>query len=119
MLWFVQIPKKPIDLSFEFCRWGNWTDALNSGSKLLHFRCNQVSREFLAAETKLRSCVIHVAEVRLNVPSYEMPKCFGPYFIQLIKFKPPKAPTPCQVVSGLLEQFILKPYFGQSVKLLC
>ena len=95
MLWFVQIPEKLIDLSFEFCRWENGTNALNSGPELLHFRCNQVSREFLAAETKLRSCVIHVAEVRPRLPSYELSKCFGPHFIQPIEFQPLKAPTPC------------------------
>ena len=55
MLWFVHIPDKLIDLSIEFRRWENGTNALNSGPELLHFQCNQVSGEFLAAEAKLRS----------------------------------------------------------------
>ena len=73
-----------------------------------------VSGKFLVAKTKLRSCVIHIAKVRPNLLSYELPKCFGPYFIQLMKSLPLKAPTPCEVLSGLFEQFILKPNFGQS-----
>ena len=81
MLWFVQIANKLIELSFEFSRWGNGTNSLNNGLQLLHLRYNQVSRKFLAAKAKLRSSVIHVTKVRSNLLSYELPKCFGPYFV--------------------------------------
>ena len=40
MLWFVHIADKLIDLSNEFCRWANGTNAMNSGPELLYFRCN-------------------------------------------------------------------------------
>src|ERR1035441_6691416 len=84
VLWFVHIPDKLIDLSIEFRRWGNVTNSLNSGPQLLHFRHNQLSGKFLAAKAKLRSCVIHVASVRSNLPSHELPKCFCPFFVQLV-----------------------------------
>ena len=95
MLWFAHIADKFIDLSIEFRRWRNGANALNSGPQLLHFRHNQVSGEFLAAKAKLRSSVIHVAKVRPNPPSYELPKCFCPFFVQLIKSQPLKAPAAC------------------------
>ena len=95
VLWFVHIPDKLIDLSIEFRRWENGTNALNSGPQLLNFRRNQVSGEFLAAKAKLRSCVIHVAKVRPNPLSYKLPKCFCPFFVQLIKSQPLKAPATC------------------------
>ena len=100
----------------EFRRWGNRTNALNSGPQLLHFRHNQLSGKFLAAKAKLRSCVIHVASVRSNLPSHELPKCFCPFFVQLVNSQPLKAPATCYVVSGLFEQFVLEPSLGQSLK---
>ena len=119
MLWLVHITDKLIELSFEFSRWGNGANSLNNGLQLLYLRHDQVSRKFLAAKAKLRSCVIHVAKVRSNLLSYELPKRFGPYFVQLIKSHPLKSPTPRKIVSGLFEQFILKPNFWQSFKSLC
>ena len=82
VLWFVHIPDKFIDLSIKFRRWENGPNALNSGPQLLYLRRNQVSGELLAAKAKLRSCVIHDAKVRPDLPSYELPKRFCPYFVQ-------------------------------------
>ena len=82
VLWLVHIPDKFIDLSIEFRRWGNGTNTLNSGPQLLYFRRNKVGGKFLAAKAKLRASVIQVAKVRPNLPSYELPKRFCPYFVQ-------------------------------------
>src|ERR1035437_5415457 len=73
-------PVFPTVLIFDHT--GNGTNTLNSGPQLLYFRRNKVGGKFLAAKAKLRASVIQVAKVRPNLPSYELPKRFCPYFVQ-------------------------------------